>query len=163
MVEKIVKDELISNETKSLLKCIGFENETTPKMLVDFICHIWMELDKLITMPETDKVLVISKKNWVGHARSLHQFKISSDLTNRWVEVLTSLEVTVVGGNLNALQRSVMARLVDILHVTFVGEFNWGLSNLWSDSSLLITSLLITVFVIINHVHYISIVFTHPH
>lgn len=122
LIEKMVKDELISDDTKSLLIRIGFENETIPKILVDFICHTWMKLDKLITMPEADEVVVVSKKNWVGHARSLHQLKISSDLSNRWVEVLTSSGVTVVGGKLNALQRSVMARLVDMLHARLVGE-----------------------------------------
>ena len=84
-----------------------------------------MKLDKMITMPKADEVVVVLKKNWVGHARSLHQLKISSDLFNRWVEVLASSGVTVVGGKLNALQRSVIARLVDMLHERLVGVLVW--------------------------------------
>ena len=129
IMEKIVKDELISKETKLLLSTIGFESDHIPKMLVDFVCHTWMKLDKLITIPETDKgtKLVVSKKNWVGHARSLHQFKISPDLLNRWLEVITSSGVPVMNGKLNASQRSVMARLVDVLHTTLVGQVTKGL------------------------------------
>ena len=123
VMEKVVKDELISNETKFLLSTIGFEMEHIPQMLVNFICHAWMKLDKLIFIPKTDDVLVASKKNWIGYARSLYQFKISTDLSNSWVEVLTSCGVPAINGKLNALQRSVMARLVDVLHTTLVGQF----------------------------------------
>ena len=103
-MEKIVKDELISKETKLSLSTIGFESDHIPKMLVDFVRHTWMKLDKLITIPETDEgtKFVVSKKNWVGHARSLHQFKISPDLLNRWLEVITSSGVPVINGKLNA-------------------------------------------------------------
>ena len=123
VMEKVVKDELISNETKSLLSTIGFEREQIPKMLVNFFFYAWMKLDKLIFIPKTDNKLVASKKNWIGYARSLHQFKISNDLSKKWVEVLTSCGVPVINGKLSALQRSVMARLVDVLHTILVGQF----------------------------------------
>ena len=123
VMETIVKDELISKEIKLLLYSIGFEREHIPKMLVNFLCHVWMKLHKLISIPEKEEVFAASKKNWIGYARSLHQFKISTDLSNKWVEVLTSSRVPVINRKLNALQRSVMARLVDVLRTPLVGQF----------------------------------------
>ena len=51
VMETIVKDELISKETKLLLSSIGFQREHIPKMLVSFLCHFWVKLDKLISNP----------------------------------------------------------------------------------------------------------------
>ena len=118
----MVEDELISKETKLLRIAIGFNKDSVPKMLLNFISFIWMELDKIITMPKKDEVVVVSKKNWVGYAQSLHRLKTSEDLEHRWIEVLTSSGGSVVNGKLNLTQRFVMARLVDKLHATFIGR-----------------------------------------
>ena len=56
---QMVNDELISNETKTLLNTIGFNKDSLPKMLSNFISFIWMKLDEMITMPKTDEVVVV--------------------------------------------------------------------------------------------------------
>lgn len=122
LLHGMVDDKMNSQETKSLLMDIGFGKKTVPPMLLNFICHSWMKLDKLVTRPTTDEVVVVLKKNWVGYAGALHKLKISRDLSNRWIEVLISSKVSVGERILNSVQRSAMVRLLDRLHAMLIGK-----------------------------------------
>ena len=64
----------------------------------------------------------MSRKNWVGYAGGIHKLKISTDLSNRWIEVLNGCEVLVGHGRiLNHVQRSVMPQIIDKLHDALIG------------------------------------------
>lgn len=123
ILKDMVTDEMNSQKTKQLMLDIGFDKETVPSMLLKFICHSWMKLEKMVAKPEVNEVVVVSKKNWVGYAGGIHKLKISTDLSNRWIEVLNSSEVCVRHGRiLSYEQRSVMAQLVDKLHAALIGK-----------------------------------------
>lgn len=123
ILKDMVTDEMSSQETKKLMLDIGFDKETVPSMFLKFICHCWMELEKMVAKPDVNEVVVVSKKNWVGYAGGIHKLKISTDLSNRWIEVLNSSKVYVSHGRiLSYEQRSVMAHLVDKLHAALIGK-----------------------------------------
>ena len=122
ILEDMLNDEMNSPKTKQLMTDIGFDKKTVPSMLYKFICHSWMELEKLATRPQINQVVVVSRKNWVGYAGGIHKLKISTDLSNRWIEVLNDCEVLVGHGRiLNHVQRSVMAQIIDKLHDALTG------------------------------------------
>lgn len=68
ILEDMLNDEMNSPETKQLMTDIGFAKKTVPSMLYKFICHSWMELEKLATRPQINQVVVVSRKNWVGYS-----------------------------------------------------------------------------------------------
>ena len=101
ILKKMLTDELMSDHNRKLLVDIGFEEKVTSKMLSNFICYSWHGIHKFVSATQKDVTLVVTKKNWVGHLRHLHQLKISIDMVSRWTEVLTSSGVSVVNGQLS--------------------------------------------------------------